>query len=290
MKALAASQAAGARYEEGKTRSNLAIVLEQSGHFAEALEQQECARAIFHEVGSRRAEAMCLNNLGQTYREMGDFAKSLALHFEGLEVARRIGYRLGEAYHVQGVGRTYFSLQDYAQALENCRQAITLYSELGHEHGLLDVKSVLGWALLCLNRPVEARQVLEDAAQVSSPRVCYQALPGLGLACLHTGDRKNARDAFARAVEGCEGMLAAAPDRYVILLPLAFCSVGLALLEGRRLDRAEGLYRQARNDCTVGDLLDEQFLLGQLETATGADLSSLLAVLDSQDAGPGDYQ
>ena len=81
---------------EASTRSNLGVLLWQSGNFDEARRQCERALSIVRSLRDRRGEAFALNNVAMVLETMGDRQRALAHLERAIPLFRQAGDPLSE--------------------------------------------------------------------------------------------------------------------------------------------------------------------------------------------------
>ena len=91
--ALAELRATGDRLWEATALGNLALLLQQTGKFAEAEQACRQAMAIFCDIGDRRAWSIALGNLANQFLDTGRVAEAEKTFEEAIAIHRDVGDR-----------------------------------------------------------------------------------------------------------------------------------------------------------------------------------------------------
>jgi len=120
---------------ELKTRAiilhNLAILMQERGEYAAALEKYEQSLKIAEELGDRAGVALSLGQIGNIYQDKGDYAAALEKYEQARKVFEEIGDRKNAAGVLHQVGMIYHAKGEYAAALEKYEQARKVFEEIG---------------------------------------------------------------------------------------------------------------------------------------------------------------
>jgi CHAT domain-containing protein/tetratricopeptide (TPR) repeat protein len=187
---------------QGKTLSNLGLMLWQSGDFDQAIEVMEKARQILRGRDAT-AHAQVLNNMGLYYQSLSENEKALAYFQSALTVF----LAQHEAHHAVrcrlNVGRAYMLLGRLERAQTALEQALDQATRISDSSARGDVLNNLGQVLLRLHRGNQARASLTEALslqrQVRSKRGEAIALHYLGIEAGQRGDTEDARRSLTAA-------------------------------------------------------------------------------------------
>lgn len=178
----------------------LADVLQQKGHYGDALQWLDRAEAVYRapedEVGLARVNEI----RGVVYYEQGEFARALASHDAVLRLAERLGDPGLMTRALRAVGNTSFALGDIDRALSCHRRILEIAEETGalaeQAHALNNIGNVH------LVRGEHARAIehyersLELASRIGARRTVTVATGNIGAAAVWMGD-------YLRGLEYC---------------------------------------------------------------------------------------
>jgi DNA-binding SARP family transcriptional activator/Tfp pilus assembly protein PilF len=145
------------------TVKNYAMYFWQTGRYQEAIEYNERAIDLLHELGDLQGEAGALNNLALVYRTLERHAEAAGLLEQAIKVARQIGDRQLESQAMSNVSNNYRALGRYDEAMAACKGALALMREIGSRRDEADTQSALGMILFAMGRHDEALAALESA-------------------------------------------------------------------------------------------------------------------------------
>jgi tetratricopeptide (TPR) repeat protein len=140
-------------------------VLQDSGHFKEALEAFEQSLRIRREIGDLVGVVTTLNNLGTIAQDQRDDSRALSLFQEALGVAREIGDRHKIVLILTNVGETYYRIGD-ARAVDTLKESEQLAEEIGDRLLLAEAVRGLGKAYLMRGDLMKAREYTARAVQL----------------------------------------------------------------------------------------------------------------------------
>src|SRR5262249_38801417 len=144
------------------------------GRSSQALAALEGALALYQTVGDVEGQGRVLTLIGHLYASAGTTEAGLARVQPSVALLCTAGLSLGgQAALSIALGRLYYyraqdrgALEQYREALSAASQAETLARAAQDDHLLGLAKSLLGIALLLLEREEEGAQVLEDALRL----------------------------------------------------------------------------------------------------------------------------
>lgn len=136
----------------------------------------EQAIALFRELDDRVGLASCLATITMcagdystsTFVPATYFARSGAEAEEALQLAREIGWRSGEAFALSSLAASLGATGEYGDALDAAQQALDLATEINHRQWMVRARVTLGLIYLDLFGVTQARQHLQEAAQLAS--------------------------------------------------------------------------------------------------------------------------
>ncbi|MFS8103063.1 tetratricopeptide repeat protein [Lentzea alba] len=145
------------------TVKNYAMFFWQVGRYQEAIDHNERAIDLLHELGDLQGEAGALNNLSLVYRTLQRHGEAADLLEQAIKVARQLGDRHLESQAMSNVSNSYSALGRYDEALNACNGALALMRELGSRRDEADTQSALGMILFAMGRHEEALEALRSA-------------------------------------------------------------------------------------------------------------------------------
>ena len=160
----------GDRRTRNIAMSNLALVLQAQGTYAEAKAAYESVVQDSREIEDRLLQATARNNLGNFLIESGygDHAE-INDHFRhALEVFREINCRWGEAMALSSLGWLLYHMGNYEAARQASEQSLHLFYELEDHRNAGETLNYLGHALFSLDRHTEALETYRQAIQLLS--------------------------------------------------------------------------------------------------------------------------
>jgi tetratricopeptide (TPR) repeat protein/transcriptional regulator with XRE-family HTH domain len=120
---------------QARTHTNLALLLEQTRSYPEALNHALQSLCIHRGLGDNGVgHANALNTVGWCYALVGDYQQALTYCEEAIARHREIDDRDGEAATWDTLGYAHHHLGDHRQATACYQSAIRLYRELGDRY------------------------------------------------------------------------------------------------------------------------------------------------------------
>lgn len=207
---LAAAGRCGDRVAEARVRTQLASGLAGLRRFEEAREHAQAALEIAREDGDRFGMADTLWEMAGIAQGQGDLQGALACLSEVRAIREVIGTERSLALCRRRTGQVLCDLGSFAEGAKELRHAAAAFAELGDVRSHERTLTFLGVALTRSGRPVEAREMLNRAADVARRLgIRYDeavVLDALGDANEMIGDLAAAREHWSAA----EAILAAA--------------------------------------------------------------------------------
>jgi len=114
----------------GDILHNLAILMQERGDYAAALEKYEQSIKIAEELGDRAGVASTLHQVGTICQAKGDYAAALEKYEQSLKIKEELGDRAGVASSLHQVGSIYHQQKKYPEAFENYLIAYSIFTEL----------------------------------------------------------------------------------------------------------------------------------------------------------------
>ncbi|MEZ4867846.1 MAG: AAA family ATPase [Caldilineaceae bacterium] len=205
----------------------------------------QCAEslALWRQLGRPDRIARVINYLAWNIWCAGDYPLARAYWREGLALCEQLDLPLEKAWLLDCIGNDAWI--DNMPFAEQCvREALAIYTELGHQRGIAFCHAELGWVLTSVGQ-VEAaiasvQKAVAIARAVNSQMVLTLCLNYLGVALMAAGDLAAARTALTEAIQR------AWAHRYLYNLMNAFYYVAEWLvLKIHALDRPGALEHQA---------------------------------------------
>lgn len=202
--ALLAARKMKNKAAEGTHLGNLGRVYSDLGDAFHAIEYQELAIKVFHEIGDRQRAASHIGNLGLSFSHLGEYGKALKCHEEALAIAREYEDRFREGFQLGNIGLAYYALGDFRKAIEYHNKALEIAREKKNIIGEGNNLGNLGLAYHDLGDIRKAITYYEEALEISQSikdsRSEEKDLSNLGLAYLDLGNAERAIDYFKRAL------------------------------------------------------------------------------------------
>ncbi|WP_280382751.1 ATP-binding protein [Nocardia wallacei] len=189
---------------EANTLTNLGIMRQLTGNFADAADLHRQALALYRELGNRLGQANALGNLGIVHQRTGDHTDAADLQQQALGLYRELGDRLGQAGALDHLGLVRRLTGDYADAADLHQQALALYRELGNRRGQADTLTNLGLVHMWTGNHAEAaslhRQAVALFRELGNRLGQANTLGNLGVVHQLTGDYAEAADLQQQAL------------------------------------------------------------------------------------------
>src|SRR5262245_6668654 len=191
--------------------SNLAALYQRLGADERALDLYAAMRA--GETMTTSEEAQLLINQGALLRRLGDPAKALATYREAQALFAREQHRDGEIGAWRNIGIVYaLDQNDFAKALDAFDAALTLADASSNQRGKVQAQLYRSETLRRLGRLPEAerglRVALAGAESAGLVEEQWKALYSLGRVLEASGQRREAQQAYEKAIEGIESVRA----------------------------------------------------------------------------------
>jgi tetratricopeptide (TPR) repeat protein len=197
-------------------------------------------------------EADALDDLAQTYRRGNkDLDRAVEYHQQALALYRQIGDRRGEAEALGGLG-TIFAFLEPEEAIDHLLAASAIQRELGNSNSLSFDLGMLGFAYEGLGAFEQARQTLEEAAQIarasSSLEALNRAYSGLTRLYVKSGEIERVQTCIEEAITATRES-AGVPITGTLLFSIGQIAIYLALAHDA--PASIKLMEQAIQDATV---------------------------------------
>ncbi len=186
-------------------KGQLATVRLLQNHYAEALQGNQEALALFGQLNEPGMMAVAWHQIGIVHRQRGDYPQAEQAYRHSLSIKVQQGNRAGEASSLAELGILYDAWNRPEQAVAFCRQAMDIYQQLGDLAGEGRQRNNLADTLIKLGRYDEARPELLRAIEckqafghAATPWNVWNILHDLELA---SGNPAAARDARRQALQ-----------------------------------------------------------------------------------------
>ncbi|WP_329538499.1 tetratricopeptide repeat protein (plasmid) [Streptomyces sp. NBC_01450] len=211
---LAAARRLGDPAAEADALQGLAGALGGLGRFEEARTYVEQAIDLLGRADDQKSLADCHNTLVWVADRQGDLETALAASHSALRLCRAeerrrpgdVRARAGVASALNAVGWMLSRGGRDHEGLEHCRQALRIWTELGHDVFAANTWDSIGYAHHHLGEYDQAVAAFRDALylfrrQHDNPWSIANTLNRLAEACWSAGRRDAARDAWTEALE-----------------------------------------------------------------------------------------
>jgi tetratricopeptide (TPR) repeat protein len=273
------------RPRQAHVLNTLSDCLAYVGKTPEAVNCCEQSLTLARACMKREQEVVILANMGQHYGELGETDKALSKCDKSLAIAKTIKFQLGEATALRNLAELDADKNKLKQALELYERAIEL-ADLAQSAQLQQTtRTGLALALLLFGELADARVSSEAACQYDVPAFNCEAFAVLGVIVHRLEDGRAARDAFNKAVQHANAMLAKTPQAYKALDARGLALSGLALLEGSTDDLEDAIeaYHAARRFTSDAGIVHR--VLRCFDELAKADLAHRLAPVRQAAAG-----
>ena len=207
--ALAAAQNLGDALALGHAHYEFAHACALVGETADSGAHLEKAAKLFAQLRDQAAEAMAHNALAQLLDQQGHYVQALPYGKEALRLHRAGGDQVAIAHSEQTLGSIYARLGQYDLALRHCRHALDLSREADSRLLTADIFDTLAHIHLGLGDHDEAiaccLQTLAIYREVGDVNVAA-VLTCLGDAQLAVGDAAAAQDSWQQALTVLSGL------------------------------------------------------------------------------------
>jgi tetratricopeptide (TPR) repeat protein len=186
-------------------QGNLAVMLQEEGHLAEALATYEQVYQTFAAQGTQQQMSVSLSLMSVVYHRMGKYDLAIEKGEAAIQIARRSEdeKHLGTVLHRLSV--FYLSKEDHETALARSQEAEELDRKIGNLEGLSTDLHQQGLIFNRMDRPIEAferfRESLEIARRIGDESGVAGSLGELGKLLMTSGRMREAITAFNEALE-----------------------------------------------------------------------------------------
>ena len=165
-KSLAIFESFGNKSGSARALSNIGSVHSDQGNYPQALEYYQKSLALVESLGDKAGVAETIFNIGIVHSRQGDYAQALERFQKSLAMYEALGLKDNIAGALKSTGNTYGLQKNYVKSLEYAERAATVARSIGASEKLWDSLTIVHRAYRHLNRPVEARQALEEAITI----------------------------------------------------------------------------------------------------------------------------
>ncbi|MGH9843752.1 MAG: tetratricopeptide repeat protein [Blastocatellia bacterium] len=144
----------------------IGVIYNLQGDDAQALEYFQKSLAINEAIGDKAVIGDTLNSIGIVHNRHDNYTRALENFRKSLAIAEALGEKAGIAIRLSNIGIVHRSQGNYAQALEFAEHAATIARSIGASETLWESLTTASRAYWQLNKPVEARQALEEAITI----------------------------------------------------------------------------------------------------------------------------
>ncbi len=175
------------------------------GNYAIALDYQQEAYRHHQQLGDFNGMAWAGLDIAANYMQMGCLSEAEQAITEHLSLAHRMGARSAESYGLNQLGTLNLKRGYYQTAVQIFEHSLSQQEGLRTEHGRIAAQLGMGFAYYHLGANPEGRRFLEmaiqAARQIGHRRRLVEALIGLGLITLRSGDSSEAVCHLSEAVQ-----------------------------------------------------------------------------------------
>lgn len=147
------------------TKGQLATVLKNQKHYANALQGYQEVLQLFQQLDELDAVAIAWHQIGMVHCDAGEYPQAEKAYRQSLSIKSRQGNRAGEASSLAELANLYFEWNRLEQAVSFYRQAADLYVQLGDLRYEGFVRNNLAQILIHLQSYNQARSELQRAIE-----------------------------------------------------------------------------------------------------------------------------
>jgi len=145
---------------------NFGVLLQESGHFAQAEEAYREALRLARACSQRDHEGSILGSLGTLCKVRRQYDQALEFLNESVRIAQEVGNRRGRAIQLTNIGTVYQQLGRTREALETYENVVREAMELSALSTYASARGNIGLACLQLGRCQEAVAQLRESAEL----------------------------------------------------------------------------------------------------------------------------
>ncbi|MEZ4867858.1 MAG: tetratricopeptide repeat protein [Caldilineaceae bacterium] len=200
--------------------------------------------ALWRQVGRPDRIVTVMNFLAWHLWCIGDYPAADAYWREGLALCEQLAMPLEKAWILDCLGQAAWVEDDLTFAEQCVRQALAIYTEVGHQKGIGFCKAELSWVLTHRGQVEQAIALAQEAVAIERTANNQMHLSlsfnYLGVALLAAGDLKAARKALVEAIQR------AWQHGYLFMLMIGFYyAAELLVQESQTLELPSALQLQA---------------------------------------------
>ncbi len=147
--------------------STRAMIKEQHGAYAIALELHQKALEIAVKINSDNAQAKVYNNLGIVYKEIGEYEKSLEFFKKSLAIKKKQKDIYSQAFLTNNIGIIYDLKHDIKNALQYYMKALELNKQLNNDFAAAYIKHNIAIIWKKQEKYRLAKKYLQEALQTA---------------------------------------------------------------------------------------------------------------------------
>jgi tetratricopeptide (TPR) repeat protein len=153
-------------WTEGICLSNLGLIAQVMGRYAEAYEKLRASVTASRESGDPRLIALTINLLTPIAIRLENYEEARDLIHESLELNEIIGDRWGLGTAYRNLGLLAQMQNKHARAQVAFRRSLVFFGELGAQWDIARTLADLGRSKLALDKDLEAERDLHDALRI----------------------------------------------------------------------------------------------------------------------------
>ncbi|GIF39292.1 ATP-binding protein [Actinoplanes xinjiangensis] len=198
--ALELANSSGDKNEQALCYHNLALLEEELGRYAEALELTQLALPRYETGKDASGEGRGINAVGWALTLLGRHREAVEHCDKALGMLRQIGDRQGQADTLDSLGHAYRGLGDLAASVESYRRAVAMYAEIGNLPAEAATLEYLGAVFVTMGEHGRAAESWRHALKIKRDL----GLPGAEKLLQRLEDLRGAR--FPRPIRWAKGL------------------------------------------------------------------------------------
>ena len=165
-RALALYREKGAEKHIAAILNNIGLIHKRQGRYDEALRRYEESLDITRKIGNQDGIAATLNNIGVIHRKQGRYDEALRRYEESLDINRKLGNQAGIATTLGNIGSVYYKQGRYDEAMRKHNESLDIERKLGNQAGIATSLNEIGLILDDQGRYDEALRRYEESLDI----------------------------------------------------------------------------------------------------------------------------
>lgn len=226
-KALAIYEKMGDKKGKGAVLNNIAIILQDQGKYQPALTYYRQSVKIREEIHDSIGFSGGYNNMGNTYSDMGNYAESLHYLFKGLQIREKIGDMQGASQSYGNIARIYLLLGKLDETLRFANRSYKMAQDMDNPDGVAHGAVIIGGVYHEKKQYQEALKYFNIASKFYEQ---VQNFSGLVVAQVNAAEELTSMGNYPEAWKLYQKALALTTEGGD-MEGIAICNIGMGLIE-----------------------------------------------------------